>query len=256
MDRRPLTVIIPTYNEEAILEGCLQSVRFADEVLVVDSFSGDRTEDLARAAGARFLQNRFVDFSTQKNWAIERAAHEWILQIDADERVTAALREEIEVLLRAEPAHAAYRMPRVNYFLGRRMRHTGWGRDRVVRLFRRQARFRGEVHEELRVDGPVGELRGALEHHSFRSFAQYWGKMQAYSAFGAARLHREGRRAGPAQVLLHPLVHFFKAYVVRLGVLDGMHGLVLSLLGAVSVYLKYARLWELHLKDAGRDGSR
>jgi glycosyltransferase involved in cell wall biosynthesis len=256
VDRQPLTVIIPTYNEEAVLPECLESVRFADEILVVDSFSSDRTGVLALAAGARFLQNRFVDFSTQKNWAIERAAHDWILQVDADERVTAALREEIGALLRAGPAHAAYRMPRLNYFLDRRMRHTGWGRDRVIRLFRREARFRGEVHETLQVDGPIGALRGALEHHSFRSFAQYWAKIQTYTALGAARLHREGRRAGPAHLLLHPLAYFVKAYVVRLGVLDGMHGLALSVLGAVSVYLKYARLWELRLREADRGGAR
>ena len=254
MDRRPLTVIVPTLNEEEMLPACLESVRFADEILVVDSFSTDRTGAIARAAGARFLQNRFIDFSAQKNWAIERAAHEWILQVDADERVTPALRAGIEAILVAGPDRAAYRMPRRNYFLGRPMRHTGWGRDAVVRLFRRTARFEGEVHEELRVDGPIGELEGALDHHSFRSFAQYWSKMLSYSALGAARLRREGRRAGPAQVALHPLAYFLKMYVLRLGFLDGMHGLVLSLLGATTVYFKYARLWELQVAAAGGDG--
>lgn len=253
MERRLLTVIVPTLNEEAMLAGCLASVGFADEILVVDSFSTDRTPEIARAAGARFLQNRFVDFSTQKNWAIERAAHEWILQVDADERVTATLRDAIGTLLREGPTHAAYRIARINYFLGRRMRHTGWGRDGVVRLFRRTARFRGEVHEEIEAGGTTGVLGGALEHYSFRSFAQYLGKIQAYSAFGAARLQREGRRAGPVQVVLHPLAYFLKAYVLRLGVLDGMHGLVLSLLGATTVYLKYARLWELQVTGAGRE---
>jgi glycosyltransferase involved in cell wall biosynthesis len=250
LDHRPLTVIVPTLNEEEMLPACLESVRFADEILVVDSFSTDRTGAIARAAGARFLQNRFVDFSTQKNWAIARAAHEWILQVDADERVTPALRDEIETLLKEGPGRAAYRIPRRNYFLDRPMRHTGWGRDAVVRLFRRDARFRGEVHETLVVDGPIGDLRGILEHRTFRSFAQYWGKMLSYSALGAARLHREGRRAGPAQVTLRPLAYFVKMYVVRLGFLDGMHGLVLSLLGAATVYFKYARLWEMGL--AGR----
>lgn len=252
MARQALSVIVPTLNEAAVLRDCLESVRFADEVIVVDSFSTDATGTIAREAGARFLQHSFADFARQKNWAIEQTTHPWILQVDADERVTPALRDEIRTLLSGDPPHDAYRMPRVNYFLGRRMRHTGWGRDAVIRLFRRTLRFSGEIHEAIRPAGAIPSLRMPLEHHSFRSFAQYGAKLQTYSAFWAARAWREGRRAGPAKALLHPAAHFLKAYVWRLGFLDGGHGLILSLLGAASVYLKYARLWELQVLEGSR----
>ena len=247
--RRPLTVIIPTYNEEATIADCLASVRFADEVLVVDSFSTDGTVRLAREAGARVLQHEYVYSARQKNWAIPQAAHEWVLLVDSDERVTPPLRDEILALLEAGPKHDGYWILRANHFLGRRMRRCGWGTDRVIRLFRRDvSRYQDrEVHAEIDLPGPLPVLRHPLEHHSFRSFRQYWRKIQLYSEWGAAQLYKEGRRAGALQILGRPVTRFIKMYVIRLGFLEGVHGLVLSLLGAFTVYLKYARLWEMHL---------
>ncbi len=248
--RRPLTAIIPTRNEEENLPDCLDSVAFADEVLVVDSFSSDATVAIAKARGARVLQHEYGYSALQKNWAIPQASHEWILLVDADERVTAGLREEILALLRTAPTRDGYWIRRANYFLGRHIRHGGWESDRVIRLFRRDvSRYRERrVHAEIDLPGPLPTLRHALEHHTFRSFDQYWHKLRCYSEWGAAQLDSEGRRTGPLQIFGAPAARFFKMYLLRLGFLEGIHGLVLSMLNAFTVYMKYARLWEMNLR--------
>ncbi|HYS03932.1 MAG TPA: glycosyltransferase family 2 protein [Candidatus Dormibacteraeota bacterium] len=247
--RPPLTVIVPTFNEESTLRDCLDSVRFADEILVVDSYSSDATVAIARELGARVLQHEYVYSAKQKNWSIPQATHEWVLLVDSDERVTPELRDEILALLVSGPRHDGYWILRANHFLGRRIRRCGWGTDKVIRLFRRDvARYQDrEVHAEIDLPGPLPVLRHPLEHRSFRSFGQYWRKLQIYSEWGAAQLYKDGRRAGALQIFGRPVTRFFKMYVVRLGFLEGLHGLVLSMLGAFTVYLKYARLWEMHV---------
>jgi glycosyltransferase involved in cell wall biosynthesis len=252
--RSRLSVIVPTYNEEATLGECLESVGFADEILVVDSFSRDRTLEIARAHGARVLQHEYVYSARQKNWAIPQATHEWILLVDSDERVTPGLRDEILTLLREGPHHDGYWILRANHFLGRRIVHCGWGSDKVIRLFRRDvARYQDrEVHAEIDLPGPLPTLTHTLEHHSFRSFGQYFRKLQLYSEWGASQLYKEGKRSGALQILGRPVTRFLKMYVIRLGFMDGLHGLVLSILGAFTVYLKYARLWEMTLREGAR----
>ena len=250
--RRPLlSVIVPTFNEEEILPLCLESVAFADEILVVDSFSTDRTLEIARAAGARVVQREYGYSAQQKNWAIPQARHEWVLLVDADERVTSALRDEIRRTLEGGPAADGYWIRRANHFLGKRIRFCGWGTDRVIRLFRRDAsRYQDrQVHAEIDLPGPLPVLTHPLEHHTFRSFAQYWRKLDLYSEWGARQMYLEGRRPGAVQLLLRPMGRFFRMYVLRLGFLEGAHGVVLSFLGAFTVYLKYARLWEMRLHD-------
>ncbi|HEU4402484.1 MAG TPA: glycosyltransferase family 2 protein [Candidatus Polarisedimenticolia bacterium] len=252
--RRPLTAIVPTYNEEATLPGCLESVRFADEILVVDSFSTDATREIARRFGARVLEHEYVYSARQKNWIIPQATHEWVLLVDADERVTPGLRDEILALLRDPPSHDGFWILRANHFLGRRMKHCGWESDKVIRLFRRDvARYQDrEVHAEIDLPGPLPLLKHPLEHHSFRSFGQYFRKLQIYSEWGANQLYKEGRRAGMVEILGRPVIRFLKMYLLRLGFLDGPHGLVLSMLGAFTVYLKYARLWEMRIQGHPR----
>lgn len=250
--RRPLlSVIIPTFNEEETLPRCLESVAFADEILVVDSFSTDGTLEIARAAGVRVVQREYGYSAQQKNWAIPQARHEWVLLVDADERVTAELRDEIRRTLDGGPTADGYWIRRANYFLGKRIRFCGWGTDRVIRLFRRDvSRYQDrQVHAEIDLPGPLPVLTHPLEHHTFRSFGQYWRKLDLYSEWGARQMYLEGRRPGAMQLLFRPLGRFIRMYVLRLGFLEGAHGVVLSLLGAFTVYLKYARLWEMRLHD-------
>jgi glycosyltransferase involved in cell wall biosynthesis len=256
--RRALTVIIPTYNEETNLRECLESVAFADDILIVDSFSTDGTLAIASEFDARVLQHEYRYSAHQKNWAIPQAIHAWILLVDADERVTPELREEILEQLETGPAHDGYWIRRANHFLGRRMRHGGWESDTVIRLFRRDvARYQDrKVHAEIDLPGPLPTLRHPLEHHTLRSFRQYWRKLQRYSEWGAAQMHAEGRRSGIVQILGRPMVRFVKMYLLRLGFLEGMHGLALSMFGAFSVYLKYARLWEMSLGGEARNAAR
>jgi len=245
--RPRITALIPTYNEEENIEKCLASVAWCDEVLVVDSFSTDRTRDIASLLGARILTHEYVNSAAQKNWAIPQASCPWVLIVDADERVTPELREEVTRLLAGGPDAGAYSVPRVNHFMGRRVRHGGWEADRVTRLFRRdQARYQErEVHAEVETAGPIPRLHSPLLHYTFRSFNQYWPKIQRYSDWGASQAFRDGRRAGFGSVLFRPLGRFLKMYFLRLGFLDGTHGLVLCMLAAFSVYLKYAKLWEM-----------
>ncbi len=244
---RRLTIIVPTYNEAGNIRECLESARFADELLVVDSFSDDDTLAIARRAGARIIQRQYGYSAQQKNWAIPQATHEWILLVDADERVTPELREEILALLRDTPRADGYWIRRVNHFIGRPIRHCGWGSDKVIRLFRRDvSRYQDRrVHAEIDLPGPLPTMKHALEHHTFRSFGQYWHKLQLYSEWGASQMYLEGRRARGIDVLVRPFGRFIKMYLLRLGFLEGAHGVVLSMLGAFTVYLKYARLWEM-----------
>lgn len=252
----PLTVIVPTFNEEETLAACLDSVREAGEIFVVDSFSTDGTEAIARARGARFVTHVYVNSATQKNWAIPQATHPWILLVDADEQATPELMAEIRALLAAGPKHDGYWIGRRNHFLGRRMKHGGWETDAVIRLFRRdKARYQDrEVHSEIDLPGPLPTLAAPLLHFSFRSWAQYWPKIEKYTDWGASQAFRDGKRSGTGSILLRPLLRFLKMYVVRLGFLDGPEGAQLAMLGAFSVYLKYAKLWDLGRK--GGPGAR
>ena len=244
-----LTALVPTFNEEAVIRDCLESLRWADEVFVVDSFSDDKTVEIARQYGSRVIQHRYVNSGGQKNWAIPQSGHPWVLLVDADERVTPELRDEIREILEQGPSHPGYWIRRANHFLGKRMNHCGWETDKVIRLFKRDmARYEEkEVHAEIELPGPLPVLQHPLLHYSFRSFSQYWRKMQLYSDWGASQLFKEGKRAGWISIGLRPLQRFLKMYLVRLGFLDGIHGLALSMLGAFAVFLKYAKLWELGL---------
>lgn len=249
--RQKVTALIPTFNEEPVIAECLRSVAWVDELFVVDSFSRDKTPEIARGFGARVVQHEYLNSAAQKNWAIPQSSHPWVLLVDADERVTPELAEEIQRLLEEGPRADGYWIHRVNHFLGRRMKHCGWETDKVIRLFRRDvARYEAkEVHAEIDLPGSLPTLRHPLLHYSFRSFAQYWRKMEIYSDWGASQMWKEGRRAGLVSIGLRPVQRFLKMYVFRLGFLDGIHGLALSMLGAFSVFLKYAKLWEIGLRQ-------
>ena len=242
-----LTAIVTTLNEAGRIEECLKRLAFADETLVVDSFSTDGTADLARNHGARVLEHEYVSPATQKNWAIRQAGHEWVLIVDADEWATEELAEEIRETIARQRAHDGYEIKRRNFFLGREIRYSGWQNDWVLRLFRRDRGRYGErqVHERMRVEGSVGRLKGRLIHHSYRSLEDYWRKLRRYAEWNAEEARRRGRRVCPAYMMVHPGLRFLKAYLAQGGFLDGGHGLVVSLLSAVYATAKDVRIWEM-----------
>ncbi len=242
--RRPVSVLIPTRNEEEMLPGCLESVAFADEVVVLDSGSDDRTVELAEAAGARVLTRPFDDHARQKNWGLERLTHDWVLLLDADERVTPELRAEVESHLEREPTRVGYWIPRRNTFLGREIRGCGWQRDKVLRFFdRRRGRYEERaVHEEVSLDEPAGRLDAALLHHSCRDLSTWWRKTDRYSALGAEELARRGRRGSVRDVVLRPPARFLKQWLWQGGFRDGVEGWILCSISAYGVFSKYARL--------------
>ncbi|MBN1594115.1 MAG: glycosyltransferase family 2 protein [Candidatus Coatesbacteria bacterium] len=247
MTKARLTAIIPTFNEEANIRDCLEQLRFADEILVVDSFSTDSTLDIAKEFNARIIQREYNCSASQKNWAIPQAKHEWILLCDSDERVTAELRREIEEVLAGEQQHVGYSIPRANYFLGKRIRHCGWSpeRDRNIRLFMRdKSRYEDkEVHADIICDGSVGKLHSPLMHHSFRTFEQYIAKMNRYTTWGAKDLINAGRKIGTFDLTFRPPMTFLKMYILQAGFLDGMRGFILCLASSFYTLSKYTKAW-------------
>lgn len=223
----------------------MASVRWAREVIVVENDSSDGTVQRAERAGATVVSHPFVTIGAQRNAAIERAACEWILVIDADERAPLALGEEIRALIAGSPTSEAYRVRRRNFFLGREIRHGGWGSDRPVRLIRSTLRYNASrVHEHVATAGEVGELKESLEHAPYASLDDYFRKFDRYSKWWAEDQYDRGRRAGVLSVLFKPQARFISMFIVRGGWMDGAAGVVLSCLAAASVMAKYVRLWE------------
>jgi glycosyltransferase involved in cell wall biosynthesis len=242
-----LSVTIITLNEADHIAAAIDSVSWSDEIIVVDCGSGDATCDIARARGARVEQRHWSGWIDQKNHAAALARHDWILSVDADERVTPALAAEIRGLLASEPPLRGYRIPRVTFHLGRWMRTTDFYPDFQTRLYdRRSARWRGQyVHESVAVDGAVGRLRGELEHYSYRDLRDHLDRINSYSTLAARQMHERGRTAGALDLIVHPPAAFLRNYILRRGFLDGTAGLTLSMVNAYSVFLKFAKLWEL-----------
>lgn len=242
-------------DEEASIGACLASLDWADEVLVLDSGSTDRTVEICRAAGAQVEVTDWPGFGAQKNRAIDRASGDWVLSIDADERVPPALARAIRAAVADPGTNVAFRMPRASSYLGRRMRHSGWWPDHVTRLFRRgHARFSDDpVHERLLVEGPVGTLDCALEHESFASVEEVLVKLDRYSTLGAERMLREGRHGSLGRAVGHGLWTFVRTYVLRRGFLDGREGFMLAVSNAEGAYYRYLKLM---LLERGRKPPR
>jgi glycosyltransferase involved in cell wall biosynthesis len=243
----PLSVVLITHNAVAQLPECLASVAFADEVVVVDSGSGDGTAEVAARYGARVVEKEWLGFGPQKQFAVEQAAHDWVLCLDADERVSPELAASMVRALQA-PAAQVYRMARCNRFLGRWLRHGEGYPDWSPRLFdRRHARWSDDgVHEKVLYAVSPGTLEGDLLHESGEDLGRYLEKQNRYTALAAQELHRRGKRAGLAELALSPLLRFFKFYLLRLGFLDGLPGLVHISIGCMNSFMKYAKLIELH----------
>jgi glycosyltransferase involved in cell wall biosynthesis len=241
-----LSACIITYNEADRIEACLRSVAFCDELIVVDSHSTDDTRARAAALGARVIERDWPGYRSQKQFAVDAAAHDWVLCLDADERVTPALRAEIEALRTRDFGGAAgWSVPRITDYFGRFLRHGNAYPDRLVRLFdRRRGGWTGyEIHENTKIRGRVSRLRGHLEHYSYRSLSDHLSRMQRYADLMAQALYARGRRCGLTPVLLNPQWRFMRGYLLRLGFLDGWRGLVFALIEANYVRRKYLGLY-------------
>ncbi|OIR06727.1 glycosyl transferase family 2 [mine drainage metagenome] len=244
--RAPLSAVIITKNAARQLPECLESLAFCDEILVVDSGSDDGTVALARARGARVIEAGWRGFGPQKQYAVAQAAHDWVLCVDADERVSPELRAAIE-RARAASSRSAYRFPRRNRFLGRYLRHGEGYPDWSLRLFdRRRARWSDDaVHEKVVTDVVIGTLTGDLLHDSAETLDAYLAKQNRYTTLAAQQAFDAGRRAHVAQLLLSPLARFVKFYFLRLGLLDGVPGLIHILIGCGNSFAKYAKMLDL-----------
>jgi glycosyltransferase involved in cell wall biosynthesis len=242
-----LSVTIIARDEAANIAAALSSVAWADDIVVVDSGSGDETVAMARQHTARVFVRQWPGYAAQKNWAAEQAAHDWILSIDADERVTPDLALEIRALLASEPSARGFRIPRVSHYLGRWLRSTDWYPDYQLRLYdRRAGRWGGtHVHEGVAVEGQVGRLRHELEHLPYRDISDHLRTIDRYSALSARQMYEAGRRVTPPGLALRPIAAFLRNYVARGGWRDGSVGLVVSGLNSYYVFLKFAKLWEL-----------
>lgn len=246
-----LSVVIITRNEEVNLGRCIESVKFADEVIVVDSHSEDRTVEIARQFGAKIFTVDWTGFGPAKQYAVKQASGDWILSVDADEALSPSLAEEIRGIVDSSPAIDGYDMPRLTNFLGRWIRHCGWYPDRVLRLFRRgRGRFTdATVHEQLVVDGPTGHCLGNLYHHSYPTLELYIEKFNRYTTMGAEQAFERGERTSLFDLTFRPAAAFVKHYISKAGFLDGVEGLMISVLSSCAVFVKYAKLRQLSLNS-------
>jgi glycosyltransferase involved in cell wall biosynthesis len=242
-----LTVTVITRDEAANIDAALASVAWADEIVVVDSGSADETAAIAARRGARVETRPWPGFSAQKNYAASIASHDWILSLDADERVTPALADEIQRVLREGPSRSGYRVPRVTQYLSRWIRSTDWYPDYQLRLYdRRAGQWNGrQVHESVRLTtGEPGVLRGELQHFPYRSMRDHVATIDRYTTLAAGQMASEGRRVSAPMLVLHPVFAFLRNYVLRAGFKDGAAGLIVSVLNSYYVFLKFAKLWE------------
>jgi glycosyltransferase involved in cell wall biosynthesis len=247
-----LSVIIITKNEAGNIQACLESVAFANEWIIVDSGSTDGTVEIARAFGATVIQTPdWPGFGAQKNRALDAATGDWVLSLDADERIPDALREEIRAVL-AAPANVAYSLPRLSSYCGRFIRHSGWYPDYIVRLFKHGAgRFSSDlVHESVIVDGAIGKLKSHILHYSYADDDAYLRKLAQYSTLGARQAFDKGKRSSFGKAVLHAFTAFLRSYVFKRGFLDGHAGLMIGISTAESTYHKYFKLMLLTEAEA------
>ncbi len=238
-----LSVTIITFNEESNIERCLKSVAWADEIVVVDSFSSDRTVEICRRYTENVTQQTWLGYGKQKNLCAERASHKWVLNLDADEALSEAGAEEIRATLRDGAEHPVYRFPRMNFFAGRWVRFGGWYPDRIARLYDKSLISFQEtaVHEQLHPLTACGDLEEPLLHHSYSGMEDYIARQNRYSSLFAAEKSRAGFTAGWSHLYLRPPWVFFKTFVFRQGFREGFLGVFLALSMAFYTYLKYAK---------------
>lgn len=248
----PVSVTLITLNEAAHIAAAIESVSWADEIVVVDSGSTDDTVAIARRFTDRVLVREWPGYVAQKNFAASMARNDWVLSLDADERVSPQLRHEIARVLATNPEVTGFRMPRVTWYLGRWIRSTDWYPDYQLRLYdRRVARWEGRhVHESVRADGAVTTLRQELFHYAYRDVADHLDTINRYTTLAARQMADAGRRTRLLDLAVHPPAAFLRNYLVRGGCREGATGFIVSALNSYYVFLKFAKLWELQRRAA------
>ena len=253
--RPPVSGIVTCFDEQRHIRACLESLAWCDEIVVLDSFSTDRTPEIAQSfPNVRFLQRQYFGAAAAKNFAMEQAAHEWMFILDSDERCPPEAQSEIEALLAAGPKHDAYTVKRRCFFLGRPIRFSGWQRDRVVRLIKRGGarHSNARVHPRVIARGAAPVLEQPILHYMVEDFHEYLMRMLRYGHWGAAQAWRDGKRAHSlADVWFRPAWRFFRTYVLQLGMLDGGVGISFCLCQAFATYAKWSLLWSWQV-DAAR----
>lgn len=243
-----LSVVIITFNEADNIRECLESVKWADEIVVVDSLSTDRTRELAREYTEHVIERTWQGHVDQKNFALERATSDWVLSIDADERVGPELAAEIrQAVQRDDPRIVGYTMPRRTFYLGRWINHGGWYPNRKLRMVRRGKAHWGGVnpHDHLYADGSTADLKGDLVHYTYRDIADHLRTIDSFTTIAAREMYSKGRRTALPYMLLNPPLRTVRMYLLRAGFLDGVPGFIVAALAGYYVFLKYAKLWEL-----------
>lgn len=243
-----LTAIIPTGNEIHNIEAVIASVDFADEILVVDSLSNDGTFEKAQELASKIIRRAYQNSASQKNWAIPQAKYEWILLVDADERVTPELKAEIlKILKQPDPKIVAYWIGRINNFMGERVNYSGWRNDKVIRLFKRDfCKYEEKhVHAEIIADGDIGYLKHKFIHHGYTTFDKYVEKMNRYATWQAKDYDHKTGSLTPYHFVLKPFWGFFKHYIVQSGFRDGVVGFTIGYMQGYVVFMRYVKLWLL-----------
>ncbi|MGB2698388.1 MAG: glycosyltransferase family 2 protein [Candidatus Zixiibacteriota bacterium] len=242
-----ISAIVIVYNEEKNIRRCLESLTWADEIVVVDSYSQDRTKEIASSFTDKIFDVKWEGFGKKKEFAREKASCDWILSIDADEVVSDKLKREIKAIIETNEAPGGYYIPRLSNFLGKWIRHGGWYPDYVLRLFKKsQARFDlSLVHEKLILDGKAGFLKNELLHYTDPDIHHYLLKLDKYTTLGAERLFQESKGTSIFDLILRPPAIFLKMFILKFGFLDGWHGCLLAGLSSFHVFVKYAKLWHL-----------
>ena len=243
-----LTALIPVGNEIHNIEAVIASVNFADEILVVDSFSTDGTFEKAQELATKVITRTYEYPASQKNWAIPQAKHEWILLLDADERVTAELKHEIlHILKQPDPNIVAYWIGRNNMFMGEKVNYSGWRNDKVIRLFKRDlCRYEDKyVHEEIIAKGEIGTLKSKLMHHSYTTLDNYVEKMNRYATWQAKDYDQKTGKLTPYHFFIKPFWGFFKHFIIQSGFRDGVVGLTIGYMQGYVVFMRYVKLWLL-----------
>jgi len=247
-----ITAIIPTFNEEVHIKEAIESVLWCDEIIVVDSFSKDKTVDIAKSfSQVKLLQHHYEHSAAQKNWTIPQASHPWIFLLDADERPTQELVSEIKSIIKNGSKFSGYWIFRRNHFMGKRINYSGWQSDKVIRLFKKdECKYQNKhVHAEIESKGEISYLNEKLIHYTYKDVTSYLKKADRYTTWGALdRFHKfqkAGKKIGLLYLILRPAGRFLRHYFWRLGFLDGTHGFVVSALAAYNVFIRAVKIWRL-----------